>query len=191
MNGLITQRRTIVAIASAWSAAVGTASGQEGSELNVDVADCIRLEAPEARLACFESRVSEALGSDAAPQEEAAQPAPHEETPAPARREVTPPETATPEPVRERASAAAERRSARAERAEAQEIVSRVRTLRETVPNAYLITLENGQVWRQTQPKWYPLRPGLEVRIFGTRWGGASRLTAEEIKSYIQVERVQ
>ena len=98
-------------------------------------------------------------------------------------------------PVTPQAAAPAPERRAERRRTEAQEepaeVVSVVRELREVVPNAYLVTLENGQVWRQTEPKQYPLRPGLKVRIYGTRWGSASRLTAEELKSYIQVERVR
>lgn len=196
MKGLLMHGSAVVAIAAAWSAAVGTASGQEGGELNVDVGDCIRLEAPQERLACYESRVEAALGKDTTPREQAPQPGPRDGSPAAeasplAGRDAAPAETASQAKPRERRGATNERRASRAERAAAEEIVSRVQTLRETVPNAYVITLENGQVWRQTQPKWYPLRPGQEVRIFGTRWGGASRLTADEINSYIQVELVQ
>jgi hypothetical protein len=40
-------------------------------------------------------------------------------------------------------------------------------------------------------PKEYGLRPGHHVRIYGTRWGSASRLSAEEVNGYIQVERVR
>ena len=62
--------------------------------------------------------------------------------------------------------------------------------LRETVPNAYLITLDNGQVWRQTVPQYYPLRPGSDVRIYYSRWR-AYRLTSPERNGYIQVERAR
>jgi hypothetical protein len=45
-------------------------------------------------------------------------------------------------------------------------------------------------VWRQTVAKRYELREGDEVRIYGTHWGSASRLTAERMNGYIQVERL-
>jgi hypothetical protein len=70
------------------------------------------------------------------------------------------------------------------------EIKARIATLRETVPNSYVITLDNGQVWRQTVPKVYPLQPGHPVRIYYSRWN-AYRLTNESLKSFIQVERVR
>jgi hypothetical protein len=54
-----------------------------------------------------------------------------------------------------------------------------------------LITLDNGQVWRQKVPKWYPLQPGQQVTLYPTKWGGSFRLTAENLKSFIQVERVR
>jgi hypothetical protein len=72
----------------------------------------------------------------------------------------------------------------------ANDIVSRVTDLREVVPNAWQITLENGQVWRQTVSKHYELRPGAQVRIYSTRWGSASRLSSDTVNGYIQVERV-
>ena len=73
---------------------------------------------------------------------------------------------------------------------ELQEIEARVTDLRETVPNAYLITLDNGQVWRQTVPKTYALREGSPVRIYYSRWR-AYRLTNDQLKGFIQVERVR
>lgn len=57
--------------------------------------------------------------------------------------------------------------------------------------NQHVITLENGQVWRQSLAKRYPLRVGQEVRIYSTRWGDSSRLSAIEANGFIQVERIQ
>lgn len=71
-----------------------------------------------------------------------------------------------------------------------QEIEARITDLRETVPHAYVITLDNGQVWRQTVPKNYGLREGIPVRIYYSRWR-AYRLTNDQLKSFIQVERVR
>jgi hypothetical protein len=85
-------------------------------------------------------------------------------------------------------------RGADAEReddADSREILSTIADVRETRPNTYLVTLENGQIWRQMRPKWYPMRPGQAVRLYPTTWGNAYRLTAEELNSFIQVERVR
>jgi hypothetical protein len=57
------------------------------------------------------------------------------------------------------------------------------------VPYCHLLTLEYGQVWRQTLPKFYPLRDGQEVRIYEGRLG--FRLAAEEFGGFIRVERVR
>ena len=73
--------------------------------------------------------------------------------------------------------------------AAASEIVATVVELRETVPNSYVITLDNGQVWRQTRPLAYPLREGLAVRIYKARWG--YRMTNRELRGFIAVERVR
>ena len=83
-----------------------------------------------------------------------------------------------PEPVPERARAP-----------EPIEIVATVTELRQTVPNAYVITLDNGQVWRQAHPMPYPLHTGLVVRVRETQFG--YRLTAPELHGQINVERVR
>jgi len=83
-----------------------------------------------------------------------------------------------PEPVPERARAP-----------EPIEVVATVTELRQTVPNAYVITLDNGQVWRQAHPMPYPLHTGLVVRVRETQFG--YRLTAPELHGQINVERVR
>ncbi|HEX5418980.1 MAG TPA: hypothetical protein VFY39_03200, partial [Gammaproteobacteria bacterium] len=60
-----------------------------------------------------------------------------------------------------------------------------------TVPNSYLITLENGQVWRQTYPEVYHLQPGYKVRIYPSRWGNSYRMSSDKLHGFIQVERVR
>ena len=180
MNDTKSSTIAVVAVAVGLVAVFGPACGQETGKVMIEVAACIKLAAAEARLACYDSRVAELLpGAPAAR--------------APANAAVAPaPVVTAPLQSRGDGQGRREERAARPEEAAAaNEIVSRVKELRETVPNAYLITLENGQVWRQMQPKQYPLRPGLQVRIYGTRWGSASRLSADEINGYIQVERAR
>ena len=63
--------------------------------------------------------------------------------------------------------------------------------LHETVPNAWLITLDNGQVWRQNPPQRFALTAGQRVTLRGTKWGTSYRLSAETLNGFIQVERVR
>ena len=70
------------------------------------------------------------------------------------------------------------------------ELHSTISKLREFLPGRYLITLENGQVWRQMVGERYRLRVGHNVRIYPNRWGDSFRLSAEGLKGFIQVERV-
>lgn len=93
-----------------------------------------------------------------------------------------------------RAVRAAEREAAeQAERAAAaeNEILATIADLRERQPNAWLITLDNGQMWDQVRPQWYPLTPGDEVRLYPTNWGSSYRLTETSRGGYIQVQRVR
>ena len=73
----------------------------------------------------------------------------------------------------------------------ATELVSRVAALREIQPGRFEITLVNGQVWRQTNSDRYPLEIGHEVRIYSTRFGSYFRLSATELRSFVQVERIR
>ena len=61
---------------------------------------------------------------------------------------------------------------------------------KQTVPNSYLITLDNGQAWRQTVPKYYPLQAGHPVRVYYSKWR-SYRLTNDTLKGFIQFERVR
>jgi hypothetical protein len=72
-----------------------------------------------------------------------------------------------------------------------QETVGTVTALSAVLPNTWLITLDNGQVWRQTFAEQYPLRPGQRVTLRPSRWGAAFRLTADGAHGFIQVERVR
>jgi hypothetical protein len=78
-----------------------------------------------------------------------------------------------------------------AEDAETREFRGTIAALREIAPNRFLITMTDGQVWRQTRSEIYPLQVGTRVRIYPTRWGSSYRLTVEELRGFIQVDRVQ
>lgn len=77
------------------------------------------------------------------------------------------------------------------ERQAPDEVRSSISVLDERRPNEYLITLENGQIWRQSIAKRYPLRVGQDVRVYATRWGGSYRLSTIAANGFIQVERVK
>ena len=157
-----------VAAVVASAAAIGLASAQaSGPAVSVDVSECVKLTTPEERLACFEAQVEGAKAPGAAA---GAAPAPAASG--------------------SQSSEPAEFGTGGDQEPQVQEIEARITDLRETVPHAYLITLDNGQVWRQTVPKMYGLREGIPVRIYYSRWR-AYRLTNDQLKSFIQVERVR
>lgn len=133
---------------------------QQPGTVSVDVSECVKLTTPEERLACFEKQVAGAPTSPAAPG--AAAPS----------------------------SSAAPASSGSSDDRTRPDIHAVIVELRETVPNAFLITLDNGQVWRQSVPKPYQLRVGDRVRIYFSRWR-AYRLTNEELKGFIQVDRAR
>jgi len=181
------ERRTIAAVAIALGAVCQPAIAQDSKGLTVDVGDCVALEKPEERLACFEAQVEAAR---------------HREVPARASEPTVPstdyavPTGPSTDAVVESPKSASESRSdengrgaERGSERQPVEIVAKVAELRQTVPNAYVITLDNGQVWRQAHPMPYPLRTGLVVRVRETKFG--YRLSAPELHGQIQVERVR
>jgi hypothetical protein len=192
------ERCLAVACAAAALALGPPARGQEPGAITIDVSDCVELEKPGERLDCFERQLegrrqsTPAADAGGSPSAAASAPAPTAPAPAPApTREAA--RTAIPAPDAVETIREPRGRRARQEAAEApgREIVAVVTELRETVPNTWTITLDNGQVWRQTPPKFYPLRPGIEVRLYPTGWGDSYRLTVAEQKSFIQVQRVR
>ena len=212
-------RRAIAVVAITLGAAVLPAAAQESKGLTVDVGDCPTIEKPEERLACFEAQVAAARQraapgpTSAAPASASVAATPASVVAAPAGVAAAaasePPVPRTDAAVESQKSASEPRTdghrasaqsdaerppepassSARGSEPQPAEIVAKVAELRETVPNAWLITLDNGQVWRQTHAIWYPLRQGLDVRVRSTRFG--YRLSAPELHGQIQVERVR
>jgi hypothetical protein len=213
------QRRAIaIAIALCASVALRVVA-QDPKGLNIDVANCVTFEKPEDRLACFEAQVEAArqrTAPAAASDTTAAAAATATATAAATTgasiaakaagtdaAERIAPSTAAAEPVAPGTAAAgpsqksaseprfAESRSSveRSPEREPVELVATVVELRQTVPNAYVITLDNGQVYRQVHPMPYPLRTGLVVVVRETNFG--LRLTAPELHGQINVERVR
>lgn len=160
--------------------------GQASGRVTVDVGPCVDLESAAERLACFDARsdaVLEARGGSSSA--EAAVPDaesddPRADEPAatvPGRRARSLAEPQVTEAVRQSEAAG-------------DEYLGTIAAVRERLPQSFIITLENGQVWQQTEPKRYPLRPGLEVRIYRSRWGDY-RLSGADTGSFIRVQRVR
>jgi hypothetical protein len=150
------------------------------------------------RFACYERRVAESSRSDSSAAVDS-EPELHSQASSPSPAPLDLPE---PQSLEERRSArAAERVQAKDERAqrkatrdespEAEDpgFISSITQLRETVPNAWLVALDNGEVWEQIDPKPYRLREGMQVRIYASAWGSSHRLTAPDLNGFIRVRQ--
>lgn len=153
----------VIAVSLLGTAWAYAALGQDTREVTVDVERCLDLESAEERQACFGAEVDQVL------------------------QERGPAEAAVSAPGGE----ADRDREARERDSDDVEYLGTIVEMREYLPSAYVIRLDNGQIWEQTEPKRYPLRPGLEVRIYPTRWGSRYRLTGLDTGGHIQVRRVQ
>jgi hypothetical protein len=158
--------------------------------LTIDVGDCLNLKSPGERFDCYERHVEAAK---AANRPAASAPPPPSVAPvtAPVPTAAATAPTASAQPPQARASAPASTASPTAPPAVAStgtassatdtegfpqrstppppDIVATVTELHETVPNAWLITLDNGQVWRQNIPQRFALKPGQRVTLHGTK----------------------
>jgi hypothetical protein len=143
---------------------------QESDDVTVEIGNCRDLKTAEERRACYGARVDEAVRE----RERAAA--------------AAPPDSRAESSVDD---GAAPRRARRDDADEQPAFVGKIAVLQQTVPNSYLITLDNSQVWRQIQPKWHPLRVGQDVKIYRSAWGASFRLFVDGLSGYIQVERVR
>jgi hypothetical protein len=159
-------------------ARVPVALGQSAEDLTVDLAECVDLAGAEERFACYEARVNAVIEERDGAAEGAASAAAGADV---AGRQI--PAPAGPESVDAAAISSQEVAS------ESGEIVGTIAALRETAPDTYLITLDNGQIWRQVASKRYRLLTGMDVRIY-SGWGNSLRLTAVGANGFIQVERI-
>lgn len=176
---------------------------QAGSEtLLIDAGPCLNFETSVERLVCFEEQAKaaaqarEGAASTATVNSlpvlkiqrtvPAAAPA---QMPAPAAAEAAPaPATAVADP---QAAFGLPTQTESEQKEQRNELHSTIASFRELQPNQYVITLENGQVWKQMHSQRYALENGMPVHIYPTRWGSAFRLSADELGGFIQVERVK
>jgi len=167
------------------------ALAQDAREVTVDVEQCLDLASAEEQQACFGAEVNRALETQRASDAGAA--APNGEI-ARDRETTRERETGRDGETTNQRSAASEQPVARAAEetdSDAVEYWGTIVEMKEYLPSAYIIRLDNGQIWEQTEPKRYPLRPGLEVRIYPTRWGTRYRMAGVDSGGHIQVRRVQ
>ena len=186
------------------------AAAQDGASVVVDVAECVSIVADDERFACYERRVAESTRREteretSVPESNSAaiDAAPESRSPTalPSAAALDPPETGSLEERRnardaERLQAQEERAQRRATRdesvgAEETGFTASIAQLRETVPNAWLVALDNGEVWEQVDPKPYRLKEGMQVRIYASGWGSSYRLTTPELNGFIRVRQKQ
>jgi hypothetical protein len=207
---LAAKARTAIALAIFGSVCVAQAVLAQNN-VTIDAEKCAKLTSPADRLDCYERQVDAASAQKQAvtpassastapkptgPDTRSAGAAPVAAAPAAAAASAesahaTPSNVADATKSAPAAQAPVNKNLASSTSTAPQEIVGTVTALRTTVPNAWLITLDNGQVWRQTYPQEYLLSPGQRVTLRPSRWGGAFRLTAEKAKGFIQVEQVR
>jgi hypothetical protein len=166
---------TLATLLCAGLAATSSSALGQGRERPTDIAACAAIESAVARLDCFDELAKSTTATR-----------PQTDTAAPQR--------VPNEAVHDSATANGEdlsrREKRRADRV-AREIIGQVAALREIQPGRLEITLTNGQIWRQRTSDPYNLQPGHEVRIYPSGYGQYFRLSATELRSFIQVERVQ
>jgi len=163
----------------AYGICCSTAFGQDsdGAALYVELSRCIGLKSDADKFTCYQERVDAALAGrepagapDTAHSAADGRTASTDELRESSSDDDTFPQRRTTVPV---------------------EISGTITALRETIPNNWIITLDNGQVWQMNQPKRYPLRVGLEVELTSTRWGESFRLSAPEHGGFVQVRRAR
>lgn len=74
---------------------------------------------------------------------------------------------------------------------DSREMTDTVAEVRQMEPGLLMVTLAGGQVWRQVNGRPYALKPGMQVRVYRGLFGGSWRITNDELKGFIQVERVK
>ena len=184
---------------------INTASGQAPTPVLVDIAPCLALASSAERYACYDRLAASVRITDNAPQQVSPAPVVQPETvpqtvvvplaePSPAVAE-TPPAAETSTSVAEFGKASApETRAAEviANEGGDEELHDVITDLRQREPNRWLITLESGQVWYQSNSERFRLVKGMAVRIYPSPLRGSYRLARNDGKEtgFIQVERV-
>jgi len=165
------------------------AFAQDSGSVTVDVGPCVELESAAERLACFDARSGAVLETRGSAGPGAA------DTSVEAGGDSSAAETAVTIPQRApgrggRPATDDSSHESSASETNENEFRATITGMSERQPQTFVITLDNGQVWQQTAPKRYPLRPGLEVRIYESKWGDY-RLSGAGAGSFIRVRRIR
>ncbi len=169
------------------------AGAQDSAAVFVDVSPCLPLTLDSERHACFD-RLVDIFKAEQRSLATAAVPAPQEPSTAPAVRPSPPPPVPTPEvAVTNFGTETPAQARVQANDAGEQEMFDRIVKMEEREPDRWLITLESGQVWYQTNSQRMRLRAGMDVRIYPSPIGGSFRMARTDGPStgFIQVRRVE
>jgi hypothetical protein len=158
---------TAIVAAASSTLASGSELQDAGALKSVDISRCVTIVASQERLECYD-----ALGAQA----RRSIPSPHTAGGAEPPASTTTESTTLVAPVR----------TAPEQRAQSNATIAALRISR---AGAWTITLSNGQVWQQTDLEKLDLKEGYSVRIYPSKWGPGFRLSAQEVKGFIQVAR--
>jgi hypothetical protein len=184
-DGAVVGRSTLTfATLLAGLVVASSASAQRSESLIVDVGECVKLESPGERLDCYERQVKRAQAAPAASAAAAPQPAP-------AAPSAAAPSAAAPSAQPQRNVRVEDARVANGTPSREPALSGTISALREIVPNRWLITLDNGQMWRQTYAEPFRLRIGQRVELTQGRGRSSYELTAVGMSGDIQVESVR
>jgi hypothetical protein len=179
--------------------AINAASGQAPTPVMVDIAPCLALASSAERYACYDRLAASVSVTGDAPEQVA--PAPVQPATVPQTVVVPPPES--PAVVAETPSTSvAEFGKTSPPDTSAPQVIANedgdtelhdvITDLRQREPNRWLITLESGQVWYQSNSERFRLVKGMAVRIYPSPLRGSYRLARDDGKEtgFIQVERI-
>jgi len=183
------------AIAGLLLMVAGQVSAQPDAPVMVDIAPCMVLTGSVERYVCYDRLAAAARDTDVTAQQTVpAQPASAPQT--------------TPVPVVETSSAAAPTAAAVADFGKSvpepktaevvanengdEELHDVITDLRQREPHRWLITLESGQTWYQSNSERFRLVKGMAVRIYPSPLHGSWRLARDDGREtgFIQVQRV-
>lgn len=178
--------------------AVSNAHAQSSARVLVDIAPCMELASSAERYACYDRLEAEVRAArSATPALSAASPA----TVPPAAPQ--PASTPSPASVPGASTTVAEFGQSSPSETQAAQVVAnsggeeelhdRITDLQEREPGRWLITLESGQVWYQSNSQRNRLRKGMDVRIYPSPLGGSFRMSQANGSDtgFIQVARIK
>jgi len=193
--------KNLTAVISALIFSAGVQAAQQADAFLIDAGPCLAFTTAVERLVCFEEQVKTAEALETARASvtgRSAQPAISVRPAAPAAANTQSRNQEQVQPAAPVAINSTAENFGRATDAEirqnkdgGEEMFATIAEVKEIAPNKRLITLTNGQVWRQINSERYGLENEQTVRIYPTKWGNSYRMAVEKLGGFIQVERVK